>query len=364
MTPEEPRLRGGWILATALLGAALIATAFRVPDGAGWQDVLASVLVNLGTAVFLVGFFFVLERRFTRVVATERARVEAHVDRQVQALTEPLTTRLDDLEQRMTARVAERTAEQNEAIEAVTANISFDSIVEAFAAVNRINAISNGVLTVEASPHSDGLRAKFSCGAYIGDYLPDDAGRGELVVDVECQLPARENSPGIPIARVIWHQGDAADAVGARLLEAIQRAGGWQGSHTFDWPTALRNLIRGLDIALRSRRRDSGAWLLQDTVYEFVGTEWALTYQGIESRTGGLVMKEEDFPARRQNPRDNFDIAGRPLPPWQPPAPPETIAATDWALLMERGKQYYPRSPMAGFYANNQWMAYTGNEPG
>ena len=54
-----------------------------------------------------------------------------------------------------------------------------------------------------------------------------------------------------------------------------------------DWGLAMQNFKAGIDLALRSRRRDPESRQLHGALFELVGHDWALTEARVESRNTG-----------------------------------------------------------------------------
>jgi hypothetical protein len=350
-----PKVRQGFIFGLGALGAMLIALAYLVPETSGWQDTTSSVLLHVGTAVGLAGVLFLIERRFTRAVA----RVEERVDQRVEAITQPLQTRLADLEDLVQQRVAERSAAQDEAIRSVSENVSFESLAKAFAAANQLNAIGGGSVTVEASTDLNGIRPSLRCGHFVSDFLGPDIPPGEVVIEIQYLLPAAPGQAGRSVVREVWRNGDGADEIGTRLVERLQAVGAGRGARSFEWAVTLGNVQRALDIAVRSRRHDQGAWHLEGALFELVGDEWALTERGIESRSRGLVLEHSAFPERPMRTADRFDEHGQLKPPWVPPKAPEGVPLETWDVLIERGKEWFPRPFMVAIYQSD-FVPYRG----
>jgi hypothetical protein len=134
----------GSIISSAALGLALLALAHLTALVWNWPNVTTGVIGSLGAAFLLVFVLFLFERRFTRNVAE---RVKEAAETVITAGTQSLGIRLDDLEERLNARRAATETVQDEAVDAIAANVSFDTISTALAEAERVGAIRGGALT-------------------------------------------------------------------------------------------------------------------------------------------------------------------------------------------------------------------------
>lgn len=216
---------------------------------------------------------------------------------------------------------------------------------------NSLRALANGIATVAGSARRDGIYLKFLWGVH------ESVGRfgepGGLSLDIEVRIEADMKSPGPrPFIKIVWDSGESAADVGAKLIDRLQRAGRWDGDATLDWPLALRNLQRTLEVAIRSRRRDPGAWHLHGALFELVGNEWAIAEGGIECPSRNYIFRGDDFPDTR------FIRPGE-HQPWSQPDAPAWANEAEWAWLIDRGRGLFPRDS-GPYRMQPTWVPWTG----
>lgn len=349
-TAEKVNLR--WVIASGGVGAFLVGSAFAMEDFHKWQGVSIETMVNLGSAFLLAAVLFFLQRRFvTQVsVAVGRAATTA-VNSRIDERDREVEARLDQLDQRMVEVLAERSLRQDAAMQALDFP-SYETVAEALAEANRLGALANGRVTVQASVTLDELGLEFSWGQNTGDGRFGFRGEPALTVHGHVYGDAHA-AGGRPVIETQWRPAETADVVGLRIREQLENRGRWQGVGTLDWQMALRNLQRSLDIAIRSRRRDTSEGLLQGALFELVGEDWAITDSGIECPERAFLLPETSFPERpgcgRRSGNEEDDYKS-----WIPEQP-VWVESELWELLVRRSKPRFPirRGPMR---TQPQWM--------
>lgn len=351
--PERERIRWGWILLCELCGVVLIGSAFALEAVWNWTGVALSTLVDLGATFALGGVLFFFERRFTARVIQASTRAVADVRNEVQAQTEALQGRIDGLQASLEDRLRRRAAQQDEAVAALD-QVSFEHITAALEEANRLGALADGSLTVQAAADPDGLALEFRWGV-----RPQNA-RVEPALEISARIEPDMDSPGPrPIIEVEWLPYESPAQVGERLVEQLQQAGDWQGPETLDWGAAMRNFRRSLETAIRSRRRDPGAWALHGPLYELVGDEWAITEAGLECPPRDYFLPEDQFPEGELGGRSRLSVRND----WRPPCPGWCDEAT-WDRVLHRGEGRFPRPRRPALYPPD-WLPWRGEaEPG
>lgn len=335
-TFEREQVRWQYVVGCFVAGGLMIAGAYWSEDHWSWQGVTPSVLVNLGTAFALAGLLFVLERRFVTVVrqaSTEAAAQAADsVADRLEARTEALETRLADLDEQTARRVQAHREAQDRTISALEV-VSFDTVTEVLATAAGLRALLGDRAEVQASNDRDGLWLKFSWGCnwvstdFAGDPIFDDP---KLMVEVlDDQTPLE----------VEWRPDDAAPDVAQRLVRELQSAGLWMGETMLNWQLALQNLQRTVDVAIRSRRKDPGAWHLADQLDRLVGDDWAITKAGIERLGHGVVLEPSDFLV--SSPAGPGSQASAEVTDLTSLAPADTDPDL-WSYLIREGKRRFP----------------------
>jgi hypothetical protein len=150
-----------------------------------------------------------------------------------------------------------------------------------------------------------------------------------------------------------WQPSESSIDFGNRVMRELMRLGWWQGDNNF-WATAIGNLQRTIAVAMASRRRDSGAWVLGGSVIELVGSEWAITEAGLEAPRHGFIVGQRSFP----NPIEQLarNIQGAKVKEWKPPSKPDWADSEEWAYLISRGKSLFPRRDIAALMIPQRWF--------
>lgn len=302
-----------------LFGLFFIAAAFWFEHWFDWKGVSLEVLVNVGTTLLLASLLFFLQRRFVSQItkATERA-ASAVVDSRIAERLGPVGVRLEELSSRMDDLITQRDQSQDQILQELS-RPTYKSVATAIALAQRINAIFQGKVTVQAGDDPFGYRAQFSWLHDRGDGRFGIASRSVLTVAI---LPPF-NTQGY--ATTDWETIDTAESVGVRLISDL-------GSGDFtnkNWIKALANLQKALEVVVHSRRGDDNIPRIQGQLRELVGEEWAITSAGVESL-------DHDFKCNR------IDL----LAIGEPSHPPKPDWVEDplWHELLRRTLEYFPYS--------------------
>jgi hypothetical protein len=290
-----------------------------------WSGATIEALIEAGIALSFVGLAFLFERRFVKGIA-QVATDAAQVSFAKQA--GDLQTRIDQLTDAVRERRRQEADDQDEVISALDYP-SLSNIIRAFEEASKLRALADGLVRVSASADRDLLTLSFGRWRQQGSIL-------EIVISP--QALARVHPPSLPILR--WMPEQTAESVGFEISHVIQRQGLLDNPDDFDWSRALRNLRDSFAVAIKSRRRDPGEWLLHGQPYEFLETDWAVTTEGLEYRLKRdfLIMKNEFF--QRQGPARDTRREAEVLRALLDKRP-EWCSEDDWAWLIRRAQAYY-----------------------
>jgi hypothetical protein len=333
-----------WIAGSMIIGLGLNGAALSVEAEWKWTGVVPSILVNVGTAVLLVGVFFLLERRFTRrIVNTSTGAIKQaaqQIGEQLQSRTDALSTRIDDLQRQVDIRMQRRAARGDAKVEALADDVSYATVTAALTEANELGAIPAGQIIVQASHDIDGARIIFRWAADAGPASSTFTIRPPRLL-LEPRFEADYDAFGArPFLGDQWRPEEPVEEVAERIVRDLQRKGRWAGAATVDWTVTMENLQRSLALAIASRRGGSSAdpWRLHGALYELIGDNWAITTAGVESRHDNMViLGEAEFPDTRDR-RNPF----APEPEWRPPAP-AGISALGWDRLLRHGRRVHPQ---------------------
>jgi hypothetical protein len=326
---ENGGIRRGFILLWTLVGLVLLAAATWLADG--WRDgqFWSSVLVNLGTTIFLAGFLVWLERRLvatTRTVAKEAATEAASAAATVAAeeATRVLSERLDAVQERFEQQLADQVAKEDSAVSALSSDISYGSVFTAMTTAKDLGA-ARSELFVSAGESLDspvvGVRlAIFQQEESFGVYSEPQITGLELSVDTSLLGSAY-------LVETEWDADDDPIEVFSRLRSEMVRVGYGPEAKGLNVDRLFRNLKVGLEDALAGRRGDDGAWRGRETLLDVISDDWIVSELGIEHRTHGLVAAAPPFRVQ-----STF---------WKPFVPPPVPDWTDeetWKIVTARAR--------------------------
>lgn len=323
----------GWILASLVLGLSFIGLAHLADLFWQWPEVTVGTLTDIGAALLIAFFLFILERRFTRRV-TEQVRSTAEAV--VEEKTQGIGTRLDDLEARLNARRAETQAAQDQALDSISDAVSFDSLTGVLAEAEHVGAIGGAGLTVPAGAPGTRLMANFRFGTEQisrGDGLVIDDGtvpRFRVTIIAE----AKPGEFGLPHFDVRWEPEIAADEVGARLEAIMRQRDHLTDAKALDFPLSLGGLQRGLRLAIDDQRVPRGEEKLRSKLRELIGQDWAITNAGVQNLGRGWAWTWDELGILQyRNPTNRS----------KRPSAPEGVDEADWIFIYQRADDQRPR---------------------
>jgi hypothetical protein len=273
-----------WVmLALFVLGAGLIIL------GAFEDRYLASVLLELGAALFLVAPFIFLERVTTSRIGEVRSEVAG-----VQEDVQRAQTRIDDLGRATAALItAERKAE-TDALQALRFDPSEEKVWQALHKALNEGAIDPRGVRVRL-PDED--RVRFT------PLADNDGGAGTVAVALE----DRSGDQLVGTSTVIWRSAESASLPLARLWK-------YRKVESFDATSIFNDLVNTLEVVLSSRARGREGEPLGPTL-ELLG-EWAVTTNGLEhlDEEDRVVRTKDLFATRDQEKARTRLLANNPNP--------------------------------------------------
>lgn len=342
MTSISPRQRvnlplviGSWVV-----GALMIGGAFWQEHYHRWRGVSLETLISVGSAFLLAGVLFFLQRSFLTDVEEIASRTATGVaDARIDERVQEVDLRLDQLDERMAEVLAERRRVHDAAVEAI-GRPTFESVAGALAVANSLDSLAYGHVTVQASHDLTELGLECSWGTDWGNGRFGEDGRDRLTFRPHVYADDRGSGPHY-IYEIDWGPNETVDQVYLRLRQQLESRGRWKTEGTLDWRMALRNLQRSLDLAIRSRRRDTDEWVIEGALFELVGEEWAVTEAGLECPLHDYILRESEFPDR--NPLARIARRGEPPKEFRPPKP-DWVDEELWEELLWRGGKHFPIS--------------------
>ena len=340
MSPSESKAKKPnwiWIGLCVLIGLAAIFVAWRLiipnPEQNAMPAFWSGVLINVGTSILLAGILFVLERRFvkeTRQVAAEAAEAAAsQAVEQAANANQQLNARVSELEERLNGQLAEQQKNHDEALNSLTSDASYDSVLPNLKTAYEFGAISRQGLTVPAGPDLESPRVTF---VYQPAYFNEEGGGHDEQLTVEYVAERKPNEIGTPIISAPWHPGEDPIEVFRQLMDDLVRSGRGNDKNRLKIGYAFTNLALTLKEAMSARRGDD-SWQSGGSVRELLSDGWILTENGVEARGHGIVAT----PGQLVPP---FSISERQA--WKLPDKPEWADSDVWETAMQRGRRELP----------------------
>ncbi|MEG9227628.1 hypothetical protein [Aeromicrobium sp. Sec7.5] len=345
---EEPQVKVRWgaMAIVAVVGFGVSASPFVLSAKFGdqfgtQQSLLATALLNVGTAVMLVAVAFLLERvlekRVKSVARTSAQEVVETRTKDLERANSNLGVRLDALQAQLESQVAATDAHRFAESSRLASDVSFENVAKALEHANSLGALAGGVVVVPASEQIDGPRVGFSWGPQMAD--DEEAGilhgqpRMRLTYVVEEKRPEHT---GTPVVEVDWHADTpAAEAVAALVVEMRRRGFGAEAGSI--GAPMFQHLSIAIQEAMAGRAALPGFWV-RGEMYEWVWDGWAVTDRGLVSRDHGLYESGE-FP----EPLHSAIMRGHRRGPKEFEAgAPEGVEPKVWETAVRRAKAYHP----------------------
>lgn len=331
------RFRWGWVIGLVTVGLLITLVAFLprylvgVPVLQSWAPwiwldkddlpVVQSVITNVGTAFITAGLLALFEPLLTRHV---RAEAKAAASAATKSLGEELGHRLDTLEQRVGASLAEEVEQQDQAITAAEQEFGYKTVYKLLKKAEELQALADAEITVQGTDVPGELTLSLGF-----EYIKNVFDRG--TIGTTHVLFLRADSVLTDIAepvQVTWSPTDDFDVVASRLLVEMSKAGAGVLDN-IPWQRVTERFTGALTLAIRSRRRDRDLAPLGGRLREVVGEHWFITDKGLNCPTFGLWVDAESWPPIRAD----GGLGGTRVPAAEkPPAADQA----EWDYVMDR----------------------------
>jgi hypothetical protein len=332
--PKRDQANWPWIVGTGSVGGVLLAGAFLLQHFWRWQGVTLNVLVNVGTAVFLAGGLFLVQRRF--IVRVETA-ANAAITQAFEEESRELNVRIDELQTRMGERLQEQQDKQTSIVSDLETPTYF-TVARALAEVYRVGGLPYGSsgLSVQGTTTPGEVRLTFSWVTPNPALTDSESNTQLLLVTLEFRT-SKFNTYG-PEIEYVWAEDETSVDFGGRLQSGLQQAD-VQLFKRFDWSVSLRNLQIAVDYSLRSRRLGEDVNVIRGRVIELVQPGWLMTTSGLESPERSYLFPGESFPERLSTVWRVWEAVKS--APWEPAAP-DWLPETEWKRIIALAKWRYP----------------------
>lgn len=330
MTAESTgRVRVGFVVLWTAIGLGLLLAATWLIGGWGDPTFWSSVLVNLGTTIFLAGFLVWLERRFVataRTVARDAATAAASEAATLAAeeATRELSERLDAIQKRFEDHWSEQVALEDATVASLRDEISYDRVMDALVLAHAMGAASFP-LYVTAGDSIDhpvvGISLTYE------DVSPYESREPEVIgITLSVDTSNLEMSYAVEAE---WSSDDDPVAVLGRLRAQMISVGLGPESQRLEFDEFFANLRLGLEEAVAGRRGDASIWRTTGGLRDVVSRDWVISENGIEHREHGLVAKRHVFSGPR----------ARPGNPFEPPPTPDWADEETWTRIAARARR-------------------------
>lgn len=306
-----------------------------------WQSLVSGTMTSIGTTLLLVAAVWLLERKFTaRITSAVQETVRATVAEETSELVasqRDFSLRLDELQERLDARVKEGRGLEDAVLDRLGTGVSRETVAAALKQANDLGALWLHRLVVPVGSGSEELpRFEIRYGELEAPWsaedlfnLDDDGSQVTIT-----HVGVRAGSGGL--AKIIWRSGAPADEVLAELKQSMVRHGRAELAEMVD-ATLFRNLELALRCAVSGRRRDEGSWV-SGAMYEWLSESWAVTSAGLEGREhSGLSAGA--FP-RHMSGRAGV-VSNHEALTWEEPAAPDGVDERWWSFMIRRARSVH-----------------------
>jgi hypothetical protein len=330
---DDTKLNWHWLVGCWAGGGVVILLAFAFQTAWNWTGATIDLLIEAGVALVFVGLAFLFERRFVGGVA--RAAAGAAEARFAQR-TSQLETRLDELTAAVQQRNQEDAQNQDSLVKALDYP-NYQNVMQVLEEAGKLQAVAGSFVgpevTVAASSDRDLLSLRFF------RYRIVDGNPPTFTLEVIARPHAHARNRPSPPVQLRWDASESAAEFGHRLNQQILTSRLLDNAGDFDWSLTIANLKKSLDVALRSRRQEPGAWILDGRLYELLGEDWAVTMAGLEHKPEPtFIVPAAEFlrrhvPGLNQSPEDITQALKANRPDW--------CSIDDWEWLIGRAQEHF-----------------------
>jgi hypothetical protein len=330
---ESVRVRVGFVVLWTVIGLGLLVAATVLVGG--WDDpqFWSSVLVNLGTTIFLAGFLVWLERRFVataRTVAKDAATTAASEAATVAAeeATRVLSERLDAIQDRFERHRAEQVERENSTVAGLAEEISFDQVLSAMTLAESMGAASSPLFATAGVGIDAPVVGIALAWEEVPPYDPSPPEVEGLVLSLD--------TTGYDTSYVVetnWSEDDDPVTVLGRLRTEMISVGYGPDSQRLEFDHFFENLRVGLEDGVAGRRGDVGSWRTSGRLLDIISKDWVISDNGVEHREHGVVASRNVLAAQ-----------SGPGFPFTTPPPPDGVDQTVWSSVAKRARRRLWRS--------------------
>lgn len=253
---------------TLMAGVVMFVVSARVNARHAW---VASLLLNLGSAVVLFGPLVALTGLFSRDYARREQRRDLRVEQlsaEVGQVQRDVATVLEELSEQAVQRLAADRADEEAVVAAVAANPTAAGVAEALAMAERRGLVS-----------ARGPRVRVFDTFLLTRWQPSAAVAGAVEVTLERQ-------DGHAVRTLSWTGDQTAADLGYELGRVLQELGVYPGDAAFSPGLMFRDLH---DLLALAYRRETGAGSLVDPIgpiVQLAGERWAITDKWLTTTDG------------------------------------------------------------------------------
>jgi hypothetical protein len=313
------------------LGLLLVGAALGMSIIYDWSGIWIDFFLTFGATILLGAVLYVIQGSFLTTVQEQADRVIENVATQAAALEERIQTqerRIETLSSEVAGDRREREEAADQALAAITDEMTYEAVSSALRKADRSTAIS----TAFRVPASRDLGAMH---VYLNNtVLMDRIAGGSPRISIRPWFP-----DGRQVQQDEWLPGEDVRAMIARIDEKIGQAN-LVPADTWDPTMMFGNLRNSLEM-FATPHRGSSPRPLNGALIELLNDDWILTEAGLESLRRDVGISIDDFPGHVAR------MAGAEYTP--PPAPPGVDRGT-WRQLVEVARATYAAHPKNSFF--------------
>ncbi len=301
----------------AVIGAAFVALSAIFELTWGWIGWWPEFVFSVGITILLGVVLYFLQLAFVKQVSEVAEELVESVTQQTSALGEEIDRQrvtLADVTEQLRDLTAQRHEEEDESLDRLRDDVTFESLHQILRSASRNNLISDHF---RVQLFDDVSRSHLHLSSGI---IMDRVDGGTPHINIAIWTLNGEDPPP-----VIWQAGTSFAGALDELVRRMER--GNSPDTNFDSQRLVDQLVKSLRESTTSGRSSASPGP-RGPLIELINDEYFLTESGLERTSGELLVPIESFEQTRGF-RDR-----EPPPPYISPQRPQTISSAEWESLL------------------------------
>lgn len=324
---------------TVVMGVVLILVGWFADIVWSWAAVITGTFTSVGAAFLLAYVIFRMERAFADQITKQ---VDDTTRAIVRGETTELSTRIDQLSDRIGEQRQTTEQTQSSVIDDISSDVSYDTISAALEEAKRVGAIGQAII-VPGSSGDPRIQAGFSWRPRIINVRlnrpegePDGTGDH---LDVEVVLVPGGGVYGQMVFGTEWAPSATGETVAADLEEQLRRGGRQPEAKGFDLSYAVTQLQGALRVAIADQQAAAGSERLRGGLKEVITGGWMITSEGLQHPESGYFSTPGELGIQPLPKGRGFAVLSGFAPP--DPAAPDGVDGSYWEFIFSRVRMHF-----------------------